>query len=166
MTAAAPDGAAVTNVGIGKEEGYMSAKLKEDSWQLRCASVLMIIFGIGGLLYSVGLLIPLFTGTVEALRISMILYAVHLALAVVFYMLLGRMGFRALAKPQEPMRKIRSLSNGAWFLLYTIAFQFLHLLYEGYLGEGMAVPAVLAAVQILLSVTYLVEKRQIAEDLS
>lgn len=144
----------------------MSEKLKEDSWQLRCAAVLMIIFGIGGLLYGVGLLIPLFTGTVEALRISMTLYLVHLALAFVFYIFLGRMGFRALSNPQEPMRRIRSLSNGAWFLIYTTAFQLLHLLYEWYLGEGMAVPVVLAAVQVILSVTYLVEKRQIAEDLS
>jgi hypothetical protein len=144
----------------------MSGKLKEDSWQLRIAAVFMMVFGIGGLLYSIGLLIPLFTGIVGALRISLALYFVHLVLSFGFYLILGRMGFYALTKPQKPMVMIKSLSDGIWLLLYTVVFQLLHLLYEGYLGEGMIVPLVLAAVQIALPVTYLVEKRQIAADLS
>lgn len=140
-------------------------KLKGDSWQLRIGAVFMLIFGIGGIFYTVRLVIPLFTGAVEALLISMPLYLIHLALSAFFYGALCRSGFLALTKPQLPMKQIGRFSDGAWLLILTGVYQGLHLLYEGYLAEGMLIPVILAAVQVIPPIVYFVEKKQIAEDL-
>lgn len=142
-------------------ERIMAGKMKDDSWQLRIESVLMLIFGIGGFLYSAGIIIPLATGTVAALQIPLPLYLFHLILSFVSFSLYGGFGFRTLAKPGRVMKKIAPFTEGTWLLLVTFVFQAFHLFFVNYLKEGLMLPSLFAAAELVLLFACLMEKRKI-----
>ncbi len=134
-------------------------QLKKDGKMLQIISWAMILYALINLIVNIFRIIPLVTGAISALQISVVIYAGNVSISLILSFVFFYFGYRSVLKLTSSLNKDGKVSTGRIPLIFTILAQAANLIYCLELRVSMLLFLIPACMAVVLMFLYTVETK-------